>query len=718
VRPAEGGLGRAFSIVALVVAVAAPALAADDEDPRWRLRFDAPSRLYSRPLVLRTGLDPEREELDGYLRAAGYRRVAGPAVAAGEFVRKGGRWSLGLRPFPECLSPGAPTAPTRVVHLRLDAAGRVAALRDDAGRPLGQVLVEPVWLANVYFGRPVDRDPVRLFRVPPHVVDAVLAVEDRRFFGHHGLDPQRIVGAALSNLRARRVVEGGSTLTQQLVKNLYLTPERNVGRKLREAWIALALEREHPKGEILEAYLNHAYLGQRGSVAVHGVGAAARHHFGRDVSTLGTADGALLAGMLQGPSFYAPLRHADRARARRNDVLRRLREEGHLTDAALRAALDAPLAIEPREEPARGAYFVDWVRGELARRYGAAALGRDGLRIVTSLDWRLQRAAEETVRSQVAALERDHAELRRQDGPRLEAALVALDPRRGDVVALVGGRDPVLSPFNRAVDARRQPGSLFKPVVALAAVSGDGHDGTAPIDLDTVLLDEPLRVAVPDGEWQPKNYDDRFRGRVTLREALEHSLNVPIARLGLGLGLERVAAAAARIGLDVPRPLHPSLLLGAAEVSLLEVAGAYGVLATQGIRARPRPWLLTVDPRRRRLEVEPVRMSRAFAPEATRLVGEALAGAVERGTARGIRAFGYRGPLSAKTGTTNGSRDGWFVAYVPELVVGAWVGFDDGRGIGLTGARSAMPIVAEFLIRALGAEGEQSAAEPAGAPHS
>jgi penicillin-binding protein 1B len=714
----EGALGRAVSILALIVGVAAPGIAADDDGRLERLRFDAPSRLYSRPLVLRRGLDPAFEELDGYLRAAGYRRVAGPAVGAGEFVREARRWSLGLRPFPECLSPGAPTAPTRVVHLRLDAAGRVAGLSDGAGAPVGQVLVEPVWLANVYFGRAVDRDPVRLFRVPPHIVDAVLAVEDRRFFDHRGLDPRRIVGAALANLRARRVVEGGSTLTQQLVKNLYLTPDRNVGRKLREAWIALALEREHPKGEILEAYLNHVYLGQRGSVAVHGVGAAARHHFGRDLSTLGTAEGALLAGLLQGPSFYAPLRHADRARARRNDVLRRLREDGQLTEADLRAAVDAPLGIELREEPARGAYFVDWIRGQLARRYGAAELGRDGLRIVTSLDWRLQRAAEEAMRSGIATLERDHAHLRRQDGVRLEGALVAFDPKRGDVLAVVGGRDHALSPFNRAVDARRQPGSLFKPVVALAALSVDGPDGPAPFDLDTELLDQPLDVPVPDGVWQPKNYDGDFRGHVTLREALERSLNVPIARLGLSLGLERVADAAARIGLGVPRPLHPSLLLGASEVSLLDLAGAYGVLAAEGVRARPRAWLLIVDPRRSRVEVEPVRLSRAFAPEATRLVGEALAGAVERGTARGVRAFGYRGPLAAKTGTTNDFRDGWFVAYVPELVVGAWVGFDDGRGIGLPGARSAMPIVAEFLVRALGRDGRRISAEPGGGPQS
>jgi membrane peptidoglycan carboxypeptidase len=268
------------------------------------------------------------------------------------------------------------------------------------------------------------------------------------------------------------------------------------------------------------------------------------------------------------------------------------------------------------------------------------------------------------------------------------------------------------------VDARRQPGSLFKPVVALAALSVDGPDGPAPFDLDTELLDQPLDVPVPDGVWQPKNYDGDFRGHVTLREALERSLNVPIARLGLSLGLERVADAAARIGLGVPRPLHPSLLLGASEVSLLDLAGAYGVLAAEGVRARPRAWLLIVDPRRSRVEVEPVRLSRAFAPEATRLVGEALAGAVERGTARGVRAFGYRGPLAAKTGTTNDFRDGWFVAYVPELVVGAWVGFDDGRGIGLPGARSAMPIVAEFLVRALGRDGRRISAEPGGGPQS
>ncbi len=361
---------------------------------------------------------------------------------------------------------------------------------------------------------------------------------------------------------------------------------------------------------------------------------------------------------------------------------------------------------------------MDWVRQTLARRHGAAALGRDGLRIVTSLDWRLQRVAEEATRSGVAALEREHAHLRRGEGARLEAALVALDPRSGDVLALVGGRDHRRSPFNRVVDARRQPGSLFKPVIALAAFTADRPGETSAVDLETLLLDQPLRVPVPTGVWQPRNYDGEFHGRVSLREALERSLNVPMARLGLDLGLDRVAKTAGHLGLETPRPLHPSLLLGASEVSLLEVATAYGVLATRGVWVRPRAWLVVLDPRRGRLEAEPVRRSRAFAPEAAQRVDEALAGAVERGTARGIRTLGYRGPLAAKTGTTNGFRDGWFVAYVPELVVGAWVGFDDGTSIGLPGARSAMPIVAEFLVRALGADGERASRDSAGAPQS
>jgi penicillin-binding protein 1B len=558
---------------------------------------------------------------------------------------------------------------------------------------------------------------VRLHRVPAHLVDAVLVTEDRRFFDHAGIDSRRITGALAANLRAGRVVEGGSTLTQQLVKNLFLSPERSLERKLREAALALHLERSHGKGEILEAYLNEIYLGQRGAVAVHGVAAAARHYFRTDVGSLSPSESALLAGMIRGPSLYSPRRRPERALARRNRVLRRMLRAGRLAEADYRAALGAPLGVVAPRRERPGAYFVDLVRGELEAQRGALALGRDGLRIVTTLDWRLQRAAEAAVRAGLAALERDHASLRRAGAP-LQAALVALDPGAGDVLALVGGRDHATSPFNRAAAARRQPGSLFKPVVALAAFARRGP-GLPPLGLESPLLDRPLRVARPEGVWAPTNFDRRFRGRVSVREALEQSLNVPIARLGLRVGIPRVAETARRLGLESPSDPAPSILLGSFEVSLLEISGAYAVLAAEGTRSAARTRLLVLDGRGRSLEVGAVERTLAFARPDTRAVTSALRGAVEGGTGRRVRALGYRGPVAGKTGTTNGYRDAWFVGYTPDLVVGVWVGFDDGRSVGLPGAHAALPIFVEFLIRALGPDGGRPfppGTDPAGAP--
>jgi len=549
-------------------------------------------------------------------------------------------------------------------------------------------------------GTPLEqRVPVRLSEAPHYLVQAVLAVEDQRFYAHHGLDLRRIGGALLANLKAGAITQGGSTVTQQLAKNLFLNASRTPLRKLREAALALVLEARYDKATILEAYLNEIYLGQDGPRAIRGVGAAARYYFGKDVRRISLGEAALLAGMISAPNRNAPSRNPAGARQRRDLVLSLMLEQRRTTRAVVARATGS--GIPSRAYPARsvdGRWFRDFALPVLPSRVPAR-----GIAVYTTLDATLQRAAERAVRSGLA----------RFRAPGAEAALVALDPRSGEVLAVVGGRDYASSQFNRATAARRQPGSAFKPVVALAALEPAGG-GDPAFTLASVLEDEPLRVRTPSGPWQPSNYDGQFHGSVTLREAMEQSLNVPFARIGMAIGPERIVTTARRLGISSPLRAVPSLALGSSEVTLLELVRAYGVLAAGGELAVARTFLGNArygeDP------ADPVAppSSRVVDPAVAYLVTSMLEGVVTRGTGRGLNGSGRFQAIAGKTGTSNDWRDAWFVAYSPALVVGVWVGFDDGRNLGLTGAGAALPIVARFLDEAGSGDGWESFEVPEG----
>lgn len=657
----------------------------------------APTRFYARPLVFQPGmmLDPVRVERT--LERLGYRRVRHRRVNAGEYYRSGPRWIIGRRAFRhyDRLDPGG------VATVRIDGRGRVRDVRDERGDRASYVALEPELLRSAYGSLREERLPVPLDDVPQHLIEAVLTIEDQRFFDHSGIDVRRIVGATLANLRAGRIVEGASTLTQQLAKNLYLSARRTPTRKLRELLMAVVLEARHSKKQILEAYLNEVYLGQDGASAIHGVGQAAQYYFGKDVSQLGIAEATLLAGIIRGPSLYAPFRHPARAMERRDLVLRLMYERGVLTDDGYRRASGTALGLRARPQRVRGGrYFVDYAAERLQARHGRRVL-REGLAVFTTLDAGLQEVAEEAVRRGLARLETEAPYL--TEGEPLQAALVALDPRTGEVLAMVGGRDYGTSQFNRAAHARRQPGSSFKPIVALTALAQPREDerGAPAFTLASLLDDEPLSVETPAGVWQPVNYDGRFRGPLTLREALERSLNVPFARLGLAVGAERIVRTARQLGIESPLRPYPSIALGAFEVTPLELTRAYGVLAAGGQRAAPRVTLGVLGAGSEILERREIDREHVFSAAEVYLVTSALRGAVERGTGRGLRAFGFTGAIAAKSGTTNDFRDAWFIGYTPTLVVGVWVGFDDGRSIGLPGSRAALPIFARFLRGAL-----------------
>jgi penicillin-binding protein 1B len=544
------------------------------------------------------------------------------------------------------------------------------------------------------------RLPVRLADVPNRLVQAVLAVEDQRFYDHWGLDPWRIAGAAVANVRSASISQGGSTITQQLAKNLFLNARRTPLRKLREAAMALALEDRYGKDVILEAYLNEIYLGQDGPRAIRGVGAAAQYYFGKDVSNLSQGEAAILAGMIRAPNRYRPDRHTEEARTRRDLVLRLMVEQGRLTNSLARRSTRERIRSRPHPQPVVEApYFRDVVIQRLGRE--AATPPPRGASVYTTLDARLQRSANRAV-----------AEGLKRSPAGAQAALVALDPRTGDILAMVGGRDYASSQFNRATDAYRQPGSAFKPVAALAALAREGNEQPR-FTLASVIEDEPITVTTPAGRWQPANYDREYRGEVTFRDALQ-SLNVPFARIGLAIGPEKIVAAGRALGITSPLRAVPSLALGTSEVTPLELTRAYGVFATGGYRTATRSVLGIARPDGTGWQAGSPSAEPVVDPAVSYLVTSALEGVIARGTGRALARLGPWGGLAGKSGTSDDWRDAWFVAYTTSLVVGVWVGYDDGRSLRRTGSAAALPIVGRFLEDAFRAQGPEPFPVPEG----
>ena len=582
----------------------------------------------------------------------------------------------------------------------------------------------PEELARFYGPERQQRDLVALDQVPRHVQYAVLAAEDGRFYHHHGVDPRGILRALGANLKSGAVVQGGSTITQQLVKNFFLTPERTLSRKTKEALMALWVEYRHPKAAILEMYLNEIYLGQRGSVAIHGIGEGARLYFDCRVSDLSPAQGALLAGLIRGPNRYAPHRHPARALARRNQVLDAMLRRGWLPPAEQAAARQAPLT-PPQVIPVhrRAPYFLDYVAAQLHHHYSPEDLNRLGLKIYTNLDLKIQLAAEEALTNGLARLEAAYPHLlvgsRLQTGPEpiyqsdgtrdnlnvsigqsprvgqtaeLQGAVVVIQPQTGALLAMVGGRDYGRSQFNRITQARRQPGSTFKPLVYAAAL---------PIYSPVTRLSNKLHTYKVDGHpWTPQNYDSDGPLTVTLREALAHSYNLATVDLAMAVGLPQVVETARQFGLTTALEPYPAVALGAFETIPLELARAYCVFTAHGVRPRVLPFKSVADNQGQTLQRRHVTLEQVLEPAQAFIMNSLLHSVVTEGTARGLASRGIAFPAAGKTGTTNDYRDAWFIGYTPDILALVWVGFDDGRSLGVGGSRAALPIWAE-MMRAL-----------------
>ncbi|MPY86588.1 MAG: PBP1A family penicillin-binding protein [Luteitalea sp.] len=668
-------------------------------------RSRAIPQVYARTFTVTRGQFLTDRQLVERLNELGYTQRA-PVANPGEFAI--GRQAIAL-------VPRAGDHRGRIIRVVFEQSSdgtsgqvqRIEVLR--AGTTPTVTLDTPLLTAVARDAREKQRQ-VPLAQIPLRMQQAVLAIEDRRFYSHPGLDVVRTIGAALTNVRGDRpYLVGASTLTQQLVKNSFLTPEKSYWRKLQEAVLSVILERRLRKDVILELYLNDVYLGQRGSFALRGVAEASRLFFGKDVTNLTLSEAATIAGVIQSPTYYSPFRHRERARNRRNVVLRAMADSGFITREAADRAAGEPLIVQARALDAEAPYFVDYVM----RLVGQTLAGPSAraVAIHTTLDVHLQRLAQEAVSSGLTRVDRVLA--RRGRGP-AQAALIAVDPRTADILALVGGRWYNTSQYNRAVSARRQPGSIFKPFVYLAAFERARTEQWTDLTPATIVTDEPTTFVAGAKTWTPANYQDEYDGPITLRRALARSRNVATIKVAERTGYDRIAEIWRRASTRAsPRP-YPAITLGVFETTPLEIAEAYTLFANLGeVRSLRAIERVLVDDRETRGPREP-RTRPVASPQATFLVTSMMRSVLDDGTGAAARRAGFRIDAAGKSGTTNDLRDAWFVGFTPELLTVVWVGLDDNTPLGMSGTSAALPIWTTFMQRALAGHARMPFAVPSG----
>jgi len=652
-----------------------------------------PLRLYTAPFQLKTGLSLKTARLPERLQRLGYRPVSDTVASAGDYHLTSEALTIFLHAQPEAF------VKANVVTLDLQEGLVTQVLSEPDRTPIFPVFLEPELISGLRGASRQVREWIPLAQMPERLVEAILAVEDRRFYSHVGIDPVAVGRAVWRNLTKGGVVQGGSTITQQLAKNLFYSPARTFVRKVKEALAAIVLESKYRKREILESYLNEIYLGQAGFVSIYGVGEAAHRYFGKSLDELTTGEIAMIAGLIKGPNTFAPTKHRELAQQRRDVVLRLLRDQGKVTEEEWKSAVNEPVRVVPPDDAlAEAPYFVDTVLRQVEEAVGTPL--PEGLRIDSTLDSLLQQSAAEGLEQGLARLERAYPALKGSEQP-LQGAVVVLDPSTGAIVALVGGRDYRVSQFNRAVQAHRQAGSLFKPFVYLAAFEASRTGMPPYMTPASLLADEPVTFESENGRWSPQNYDKQFRGNVTLRNALEQSLNVPAVRVAKAVGTQPILDVIHQLGVTTVMTNDLSLALGSPAVSLLDMVTAYGTMANGGIFVRPTSLRAASDREGMTLWTSTPERRQAVSPQAAYLVTSLLEGVVRRGTAAKAKVLGLTGAIAGKTGTTDGYRDAWFVGYTSDLVIGVWVGFDDERAIRLTGSQAALPIWMDIARRML-----------------
>jgi penicillin-binding protein 1B len=674
-------------------------------------------RVLARPLEIHRGQSLTDRQLVDRLNDLGYAQRAS-IEKAGEFALGKGSVSIKPRgselkgqivhvifqkPAPEVRTVARrappPKTPDRVERLEVGT------------RASERVTLDTPVLTSLVSGEREKRRPVALSAIPQRMAQAVLAIEDHRFYEHPGIDPIGMLGAFWSNLRGKRAyTAGGSTITQQLVRNVFLPKfegfnlqsarAKSIKRKILEVWVSLILTQRASKDEILEMYLNDIPLGQRGSFAIAGVAEASRLFFGKDISNVTLAEAATIAGIIQSPSALSPFNNAVRCRERRNVVLQAMVDSGYIAADVAERASKEPLIVVQRALEAEAPYFVDFVNQTLSEQYpGLTTTTNQAVDVYTTLDLHLQRLAQDAVRSGLTRV--DELLSRRKRKSKAEAALIAIDPRTGEILAFVGGRSYNQSQYNRAIASRRQPGSVFKPFVYLAAFEQAASEGRTDVTPASIVVDEPETFEFDDQVWTPENYEKTYDGPITYRHALAHSRNLATIHVAQAAGYDRVAAFWKKLGVGNPPKAYPSIALGVFEATPYEIATAYTLFPNNGA-IRPLRHMLRITSGGKEVAKHQSSEPRVVArPETTFLVTNMMRSVLNEGTAASARSSGFTLDAAGKTGTTNDLRDAWFVGFTPELLTVVWVGFDDNQPVGLSGSQAALPIWTDFMTRAL-----------------
>jgi penicillin-binding protein 1B len=639
--------------------------------------------IYAAPRTLRPGQTLSRERLVELLRRAGYQEGSAGDAWSGSFTVQ----EDAIEIHPRRSANSTPT----IVRVQFNQQGLIRELTGDLGVTLNSYTLEPEILTTDAAMKTGKLTQLSYNDIPPVLAHAIISIEDRRFFEHGGVDIWGVARALWRNTTDDETTQGGSTITQQLVKNSFLTPERTLRRKFAEAMTALALEHRLSKQDILALYCNEIYLGQRGATSVRGVEQAARIYFGKELKDISLSEAATIAGMIQSPNRYAPDRRPEASAARRNTVLGTMLRDGFITREEAKAAAQQSVTVAPLDNTADSTapYFIDYVNRMVESRLGAEAKTDErNLRIYTTIDLDLQQLAEASLKRQLERLDKVYAN--RDLKP--QAALVAIDPKTGNILAMVGGRSYAESQLNRAVDALRQPGSVFKPIVYSAA----WESGLSPLEMHK---DAPQEFTYDgNAKYRPTNYGGGFSMKdVTMRDALVHSLNVVTVDVAIRTGLARVEHTAENFGLPKAKP-YPSIALGTTEATPLDIAAAYTVFPNNGERVEPNVIARVTDSSGADIISEMTEKRQVIKPATAYMITDTLMDVIDHGTAHAARGSVKKTAIAGKTGT---SRDGWFVGYTPNLVVAVWIGFDDNKQLGLTGAEAALPAWTEFIRNAV-----------------
>lgn len=659
------------------------------EGKRWAL----PARVFARPLELYPGMRLTSKDFQYELESLEFHEQEEKPQQNGEFYRKGSDFYLVTRSFKFWDNE----EPARKIRVRFDG-NKVENIADlDTREYLNLVRLDPVLIGKIYPSHKEDRILAKLDEVPPHLIKALLSMEDRYFYDHNGISFRGLARAMLVNLKSMSWSQGGSTLTQQLIKNHFLTSEKTLHRKLKEALMAILLELHYSKKEILEAYLNEVYLGQEGDYAIHGMGLAAQFYFNRPLSQLTLPQAAVLIGLVRGASKYNPRRYPDRAIERRNLVLSQMFAQGMITKEQHDQARSAPLDVSEEAPKSSSPYpaFLELVRRQLKRDYKEQDLQSEGLQIFTTLDPIRQNQAEKALTVQVKKLERDHGHLR----GRLDSAVIATAPSSGEILALVGGKNTEFEGFNRALDALRPIGSLIKPAIYLTAL-----ENSRKYSLISPLNDRSFEWKIKETKqiWSPRNYDGKEHGTVTLMKAMMNSYNLAAVQLGRQLGIDKIKETLFRLGVERELASYPSMLLGSIALTPMEVTQMYQTIANGGSRTPLRAIREVTAHNGNPLARYPLNSEQTFDAATMFVLSHGMQNVVRYGTGRAVadEMLPDEWRLAGKTGTTNEYRDSWFAGFGGDMLAVVWMGRDDNKSTGLTGGGGAMRVWGEFMKNA------------------